>query len=78
MNYILPDDTTLMFDEESNVMCLEGGGRQDCSALLERARRYRLGLTVRSMLLSGDVARFEVPRSLPDRAHGRALSRRCQ
>ncbi|TPG52572.1 caspase family protein [Sphingomonas glacialis] len=61
VEYHAPDDTTLTFDTERNTIRLQGGGRQDCSTLLERARRFHFGLTSRSMLLGGEVERIAAP-----------------
>lgn len=45
-------------DTECNTIHLQGGGRRGCATLLERARRFHFGLTLRSMLLDGLVKRI--------------------
>lgn len=53
VTYVGEDGTVIVFDTEENWIRLQGGGKQDCTGLLERARQYRFGLTARSSLLAG-------------------------
>lgn len=63
VTYTGEDGTVLVFDTEQNCIRLEGGGKQDCAGLLERARQYRFGLTARSTLLAGSRTQPDLPAS---------------
>jgi hypothetical protein len=54
-------DNDATFDTEWNTIHLQGGGRQDCATVPERSRRFHFGLTLRSMLLGGEVNRIAQP-----------------
>ena len=51
LTYTAPDSTRIRIEIEGGRISLSGGGRQDCSTLLARARKYRFGLTGPSRLL---------------------------
>lgn len=51
VTYTAPDGTRIRIDIGSGRVSLSGGGRQPASSLLDRAHRYRFGLTGPSRLL---------------------------